>query len=26
LIAAGALPLAWAALRRIGPGEEPDAG
>jgi len=26
LIAAGALPLAWAALRRFGPDEEPDAG
>jgi biotin transport system substrate-specific component len=26
LIAAGALPLAWAALRRVGPDEEPDAG
>ena len=25
LIAAGALPLAWAALRRFRPGEEPDA-
>ena len=26
LIAAGALPVAWAALRRFGPDEEPDAG
>lgn len=26
LIAAGALPLAWAAIRRFRPGEEPDAG
>jgi biotin transport system substrate-specific component len=26
LIAAGALPLAWTALRRFGPDEEPDAG
>jgi biotin transport system substrate-specific component len=26
LIAAGALPLAWAAIRRFQPGEEPDAG
>jgi len=26
LIAAGALPLAWATLRRFGPDEEPDAG
>jgi biotin transport system substrate-specific component len=26
LIAAGALPIAWAALRRFGPDEEPDAG
>jgi len=26
LLAAGALPLAWAALRRFRPGEEPDAG
>jgi biotin transport system substrate-specific component len=26
LIAAGALPLAWAALRRFAPDEEPDAG
>ena len=26
LIAAGALPLAWAAIRRVRPGEEPDAG
>src|SRR3954467_717930 len=26
LIAAGPLPLAWAALRRVGPDEEPDAG
>jgi biotin transport system substrate-specific component len=26
LLAAGALPLAWAAIRRFRPGEEPDAG
>lgn len=26
LIAAGALPLAWAAIRRFRPGEEPEAG